>query len=264
MQTQLGYNPSILACNRAKGNPTWKFARTGAAIAPETLVNRSLFYPKTIEMESINDEPPLDELPLQESLDRTFREPIDEVRFGQAMATRLPIELEIGSGKGLFLTNAAKSDPSRFYIGLELAAKYAREAQSKLDRLKIANAVFIASDATRVIATEVPDESMVAVHVYFPDPWWKAKHKKRRVLSDETILHIQRVLKPHGELHFWTDVLDYYEIAIPRIVELTSLSGPLYVPEPTSAYSMDYRTHFERRTRLNGLPVYRARFVRNP
>jgi tRNA (guanine-N7-)-methyltransferase len=113
-----------------------------------------------------------------------------------------------------------------------------------------------------VIATEVPDESVVAVHVYFPDPWWKAKHKKRRVLSDETIVHIQRVLKPNGELHFWTDVLDYYEIAVPRIVELTTLAGPFYVPEPSSSHSMDYRTHFERRTRLNGLPVYRARFVR--
>jgi len=168
-------------------------------------------------MESIDQDSPVNDLPEHESLDRTFREPIDEVRFGQAIATLLPIELEIGSGKGLFLTNAAQSDPSRFFIGLELAAKYAREAQSKLERLKIQNAVFIASDATRVIATEVPDESLVAVHVYFPDPWWKAKHKKRRVLSDETIVHIERVLKPHGELHFWTDVLDYYEIAVPRI-----------------------------------------------
>lgn len=193
---------------------------------------------------------------------RSFRELIDETRFRRAMETKLPIELEIGSGKGLFLTNAARCNPEHFYIGLELAAKYAREAQSKLDRLKVQNAVFVASDATRVIATEVPDASVQAVHVYFPDPWWKAKHKKRRVLSDETILHIQRVLKPGGQLHFWTDVLDYYEIAVPRIMELTSLDGPFYVPEPVALHGMDYRTHFERRTRLNGLPVYRARFVR--
>jgi tRNA (guanine-N7-)-methyltransferase len=157
---------------------------------------------------------------------RSFRELIDETRFRQAMETKLPIELEIGSGKGLFLTNAARCNPEHFYIGLELAAKYAREAQAKLDRLKVQNAVFVASDATRVIATEVPEASVQAVHVYFPDPWWKAKHKKRRVLSDET------------------------------------LDGPFYVPEPVALHGMDYRTHFERRTRLNGLPVYRARFVR--
>ena len=197
-----------------------------------------------------------------EPLQRSFRDPIDESRFRSAMATSLPIQLEIGSGKGLFLTNAASTTSDHFFIGLELATKYAREAHAKIERLKIDNAAFIASDATRVIATEVPDESVVAVHVYFPDPWWKAKHKKRRVLSDETIVHIQRVLKPNGQLHFWTDVLDYYEIAVPRIVELTKLSGPFYVPEPTATHAMDYRTHFERRTRLNGLPVYRARFVR--
>ncbi|MFN6304914.1 MAG: tRNA (guanine(46)-N(7))-methyltransferase TrmB [Planctomycetota bacterium] len=197
-----------------------------------------------------------------EPLQRSFRDPIDESRFRSAMATSLPIQLEIGSGKGLFLTNAASTTSDHFFIGLELATKYAREAQAKIERLKIDNAAFIASDATRVIAAEVPDESVVAVHVYFPDPWWKAKHKKRRVLSDETIVHIQRVLKPNGQLHFWTDVLDYYEIAVPRIVELTKLSGPFYVPEPTATHAMDYRTHFERRTRLNGLPVYRARFVR--
>jgi len=210
-----------------------------------------------VSMESMDQESESTE-PLQ----RSFRDPIDESRFRTAMATRLPIQLEIGSGKGLFLTNAACANSNHFFIGLELATKYAREAQAKIERLELSNAAFIASDATRVIATEVPDESVVAVHVYFPDPWWKAKHKKRRVLSDETIVHIQRVLKPNGELHFWTDVLDYYEIAVPRIVELTTLAGPFYVPEPSSSHSMDYRTHFERRTRLNGLPVYRARFVR--
>ncbi|MFM8571965.1 MAG: tRNA (guanine(46)-N(7))-methyltransferase TrmB [Pirellula sp.] len=213
-------------------------------------------------MNSIQEESEGDESDGFETLNRLFRDPEDEVRFGQAIRATLPIELEIGSGKGLFLTNAAKAEPNHFFIGLELAAKYAREAQAKLDRLKIHNAVFIASDATKVIASEVPDRSVVAVHVYFPDPWWKAKHKKRRVLSDETILHIQRVLKPNGQFHFWTDVLDYYEIAVPRIVELTTLDGPFYVPEPTASHGMDYRTHFERRTRLNGLPVYRARFTR--
>ena len=194
-----------------------------------------------------------------------FRDEIDESRLTNCFRTQdkfagNPIELEIGSGKGLFLTNMAQKNPERFYIGLELATKYAREAQAKLERLRLTNAVFIACDAVAVMEKFVPDTSLSAVHVYFPDPWWKAKHKKRRVLSDATILNIERALKPKGELHFWTDVLDYYEFAVPRILELTKLQGPFYVPEPTASHSMDYRTHFERRTRLNGLPVYRARF----
>lgn len=191
-----------------------------------------------------------------------FCEAIDEQRLAMGLASSLPIELEIGSGKGLFLIRAAKENPNRTFIGMELATKYAREAQEKLDKENITNAVFLACDAVALMAQDVPDSSVVAVHVYFPDPWWKSKHKKRRVLSDETICNIERVLKPGGELHFWTDVLDYYEIAIPRIVELTKLKGPFYVPEPVAEHNMDFRTHFERRTRLNGLPVYRSRFVK--
>lgn len=189
-----------------------------------------------------------------------FCDPADASRFASAMASSSPIELEIGSGKGLFLTGAAQQRPDRTFIGLELATKYARDAQAKLDRLGVTNACFIACDAVAVIDRDVPDASLAAVHVYFPDPWWKSKHKKRRVLSDETIASIQRSLVHGGQLHFWTDVLDYYEEAVARIMELTQFRGPFYVPEPTATHAMDYRTHFERRTRLNGLPVYRARF----
>jgi tRNA (guanine-N7-)-methyltransferase len=189
-----------------------------------------------------------------------FCDPSDASRFENALASSLPIELEIGSGKGLFLTQAAQKEPQRTFIGLELATKYARDAHAKLERLGITNASFIACDAVAVIDRDVPDNKLAAVHVYFPDPWWKSKHKKRRVLSDETIIHIQRTLVAGGHLHFWTDVLDYYEEAVARIMELTSLRGPFYVPEPVAEHTMDYRTHFERRTRLNGLPVYRSRF----
>jgi tRNA (guanine-N7-)-methyltransferase len=189
-----------------------------------------------------------------------FCDAVDAARFEKAITSPLPIELEIGSGKGLFLTRAAQHQSDRMFIGLELATKYARDAQAKLERLEISNACFVACDAVAVIDRDVPDTSLTAVHVYFPDPWWKSKHKKRRVLSDETIANIQRTLLPGGEWHFWTDVLDYYEEAVARIMELTSFRGPFYVPEPSSSHSMDYRTHFERRTRLHGLPVYRARF----
>jgi len=189
-----------------------------------------------------------------------FYDHSEEARLRSGLQSPSELELEIGSGKGLFLTRAAREQPNRFFLGLELATKYAKQAQSKLESLGIANACFIACDAVAVMQHDIPDALLAAVHVYFPDPWWKSKHKKRRVLSDETILNIERALKPGGQLHFWTDVLDYYEEAVQRIDELTQLRGPFYVPESAASHSMDYRTHFERRTRLNGLPVYRARF----
>jgi tRNA (guanine-N7-)-methyltransferase len=203
-------------------------------------------------------------LPSDSSFRERFYDASDEERLQAALASSHPIELEIGSGKGLFLTRAALDTPQHIFIGMELATKYARESQARLEKQSISNACFIACDAVAVMQHEVKDASLHAVHVYFPDPWWKSRHKKRRVLSDGTILNIQRTLVPGGKLHFWTDVLDYYEEAVARIGELTRLAGPFYVPEPDATHDMDYRTHFERRTRLNGLPVYRARFEKTP
>lgn len=190
---------------------------------------------------------------------RYFREE-DHAVFLNWVKTEIPMELEIGSGKGLFLTNAANRTPSRRFVGLELAAKYALECQARVEKTGLLNAKFFACDAVAVLDQDVADCSLDAIHVYFPDPWWKSKHKKRRVLNEKTLCNIERTLKPSGSLHFWTDVLDYYESTLELIDQVTKLKGPFFVSEPPAAHDMDYLTHFERRTRRNGLPVYRARF----
>ncbi len=192
---------------------------------------------------------------------RFFREE-DQSVFVDWIKTDMPIELEIGSGKGLFLTNASKRSPNRRFVGLELAAKYALDCQSRVEKTGIPNAKFFACDAVAVLDQDVADDSLDAIHVYFPDPWWKSRHKKRRVLNEKSLCNIERTLKPSGSLHFWTDVLDYYEGTLELIDQVTKLKGPFFVSEPPAAHDMDYLTHFERRTRRNGLPVYRSRFTK--
>src|ERR1017187_9480069 len=92
-----------------------------------------------------------------------------------------PVELEIGSGKGLFLINAAKSGPGVNYLVIELSRKYAVYCAQRLARHDLPNAKVWCGDARLVLARLVPALSLRAVHVYFPDPWWKTRHKKRRV-----------------------------------------------------------------------------------
>jgi tRNA (guanine-N7-)-methyltransferase len=194
--------------------------------------------------------------------DRFFR-PTDPDRFRAALQFDGPIELEVGSGKGLYLTNTAPAQPATRFIGLELAAKYAFECQARAESKGISNLQFFACDACAVLDRDVQDASLSAVHVYFPDPWWKSRHKKRRVLNEATLVNIERTLQSGGSLHFWTDVLDYYESTLELIEQVTSLQGPFFVSEPVAKHDMDYRTHFERRTRRNGLPVYRSRFQKS-
>ena len=168
-----------------------------------------------------------------------------------------PLEIEVGSGKGLFLDNASAEFPDHNYLGIEVARRYARYTAARLARGQRTNARVLEGDAEQFLEAD----QVHAVHVYFPDPWWKKRHHKRRVMNDRFLRNVQRVLAPAGRLHFWTDVQDYYERTLERIAAVTSLQGPEQVCEHPVTHDLDYRTHFERRTRLQNLPVYRAEFV---
>ncbi len=171
-----------------------------------------------------------------------------------------PLEVEAGCGKGLFLAGAAAARPEHNFLGIELAVRYARFAAGRLAQRELANARMVQGDARRVFAELLPDNCLTAVHVYFPDPWWKAKHKKRRVLTEPFLRNIERTLLPGGTLHFWTDVEEYFNETLEILARATRLNGPLPVAEQQPEHDLDYRTHFERRMRLNGRPVYRSEF----
>ena len=181
-------------------------------------------------------------------------------RVSEQFGRDLPLEVEVGSGKGLFIQNAALSHPDRCFVGIEVMRKYARYCASRLARHELSNALMVQGDGLRVFREHLCDQTVSAVHVYFPDPWWKKRHKKRRVMNEPLLADVQRVLVPGGRLHFWTDVAEYYETSLELIARTTSLLGPLPVPEREATGDLDYRTHFERRTRLHAQPVYRAEF----
>lgn len=175
----------------------------------------------------------------------------------------VPLELEIGSGKGLFIRNAAIQNPSHDFIGIEIAYRYALTSAAQLSKRNINNALMVNGDAARILHEIVPDNSLHAIHVYFPDPWWKKAHKKRRILRKDVVLRIEQTLKTEGKFHFWTDVEEYYLTTLELLKQSTNLCGPFPVQETEASDDMDYRTHFERRTRLHEKPVYRTYFVKS-
>jgi tRNA (guanine-N7-)-methyltransferase len=173
-----------------------------------------------------------------------------------------PLEVEVGSGKGLFLAHASAAHPEADFLGIEISRKYARFAAARLARQDSANARVANADALRVFAELIPGESLASVHVYFPDPWWKARHKKRRVMNADFARDVERALVPGGRLHFWTDVEEYFQTTIDLLAAETRLAGPAVEEEAVPTNDLDYRTHFERRVRLGGGPVYRALFAK--
>ena len=175
-----------------------------------------------------------------------------------------PLEIEIGSGKGLFMASESTANPQRNFLGIEIIGKYAKHAAARLLRSGSrdhGNARMVAGNAEPLFEKRIPAGSLEAVHVYFPDPWWKKKHRKRRVVNEKSVRNYSAALREGGRLHFWTDVLDYFEDTVEMIAVLApELGVPIPEEEIEAEHDLDYRTHFERRSRKYHIPVYRVRY----
>ncbi len=171
-----------------------------------------------------------------------------------------PVEVEVGFGKGLFLVSAGTAHPDVNYFGVEIVRKYQMYAANRVARRRLTNVKTCCADAKRVLANHIPPGSVRTVHVFFPDPWWKTRHKKRLLFTDEFAAGVLRVLQPGGVLHFVTDVKDYFEMVTGLLAMLPAFRELPPPAENTPQHDMDYLTNFERKFRKEGRPIYRSRY----
>jgi tRNA (guanine-N7-)-methyltransferase len=170
-----------------------------------------------------------------------------------------PVELEVGFGKGLFLLTASEQHPEINYAGVEIERAYQLFTASRLTKRERSNVRVACADARLFLRDCVATASLQALHVYFPDPWWKKRHHKRRVFTAEFVEQAARVIRPGGRLCAATDVAEYYQIMCELLVGPPELRR-LPDPEPgTPAHDLDYLTNFERKFRKQGKQIYRLR-----
>jgi tRNA (guanine-N7-)-methyltransferase len=173
-----------------------------------------------------------------------------------------PVEVEVGFGKGLFLLNAVRARPGVNFLGVEIERKYQLFAANRLARHGLTNVRLACADARPLLRAWVPAASVQAVHVYFPDPWWKKRHHKRRVFTDDFAQQCARVLRPGGVLSVATDVEDYAAM-VREVVAVQTPLRELPPPEPSAAaHDLDYLTNFERKFRKQGKPIWRMRYAK--
>lgn len=178
-----------------------------------------------------------------------------------------PVEIEIGPGKGRFLLEASKQFPKINYIGVERAQKYVEITRERFKKYMrhfsidknsgmFENVRLAWTDANFFLTRYVPDESVQAYHIYFPDPWPKARQQKRRIFRNKDFLSaITRTLTLNdGRLYVATDFAEYFSEIQERLADLTSLKS---VPLNLSGYE-HITTNFEMKYRLEGREIYRA------
>lgn len=123
-----------------------------------------------------------------------------------------PVHIEIGSGKATFLVSQAQAQGEVNFLGIERARKYYRYSVDRIGRRDIKNVRIIRTDAAAFLADHVPDDSIECFHLYFPDPWPKKRHHKRRFLCPANIEHLLRCLKSCGRIRIATDHAEYFDV----------------------------------------------------
>ena len=184
------------------------------------------------------------------------------LRWAELFGNDNPVELEIGTGKGTFLTEQAKARPEVNFFGIEWANWYFHYAADRLRRNGCANARMVRAEALYFLDEFVPDESLSVLHVYFPDPWPKTRHHKRRLVQEPFLKQVERILVPGGRLQVVTDHKGYFEENIEPAVRASRLTVIDY-NRPGSAGEGEFvGTNFERKYRREGRPFYAIAAVR--
>lgn len=181
--------------------------------------------------------------------------PYDLTTWFDPETAKQPLELEIGSGKGTFLVNQAPQNQQINYIGLEYAKAYWRHAADRVRRHAVENVRMVHAEAGYFVRNYIADSLFQQVHIYFPDPWPKAKHNKRRLIQAPFLRELHRVLTTDGQIRLATDHEDYFHWMEDHTSQVDDLFERLPFVSPDSAGEGELvGTNFERKYRREGRP----------
>lgn len=175
----------------------------------------------------------------------------EQLNWNRLFGNEQPVELEIGCGKGAFLVHAASFRPQTNFAGIEVVRKYQFYTADRLARRHLTNAKIACTDARFALSWAIPIGSLDAVHLYFPDPWWKSRHQKRRIVTPEFLVWVIRALKPEGHFHLASDVPEYFAIS-----EELLAAQPLLQKRIDLGDERGVVTNFERKALVKGGAIH--------
>ncbi|WP_235726556.1 tRNA (guanosine(46)-N7)-methyltransferase TrmB [Methylocaldum szegediense] len=182
--------------------------------------------------------------------------------YGQIFGRSAPLLVEIGFGNGETLAQLASNQPQTNFIGIEVHRPGVAQLLSRLKERELTNVRIFCADAVEVLTTQIADGSLSGVNLFFPDPWPKKRHHKRRLVTPGFASLVARKLKSGGIFHAATDWEDYARHmldVLEQCEKFENVAGKAkFSPRP------EHRplTKFERRGRELGHDVWDLMFVR--
>ncbi|HEX3797116.1 MAG TPA: tRNA (guanosine(46)-N7)-methyltransferase TrmB [Verrucomicrobiae bacterium] len=182
---------------------------------------------------------------------------IERLDFASLFPTSQPLEVELGSGDGSFLVNYAKLHPERNFLGVERLLGRLRKLDRKARRAGLANLCGVRIESAYLVEYLLPPQSVSALHIYFPDPWPKRKHRKNRLINDRFTQIAHKVLAPKGIVYLRTDDEDYFNQMVTAFAANKDF-GLTETPEELSAVVTDFERNFHAR----GVGTLRAAYFK--
>jgi len=145
--------------------------------------------------------------------------------LSKAFVKPQPVVMEIGYGMGEATWQIAKDNPAINYLGVEVHMPGVGKLMARIEEFALTNVKLIERDVFEVFHYMIEDGALDGVHLYFPDPWPKKRHFKRRIVNQRFIAEVATKLKPGGYLHIATDWVPYAEWITEQFAEAGIFSG---------------------------------------
>ena len=166
-----------------------------------------------------------------------------------------PLEVELGSGDGSFLVEMAKLKPAHNFIGIERLLGRIRKLERKAQRGGLGNVRGVRIESSYFLEWLLPRHSAVAVHIYFPDPWPKRKHRRHRLINERFPVLAHQALLAGGKIYLRTDHQEYFE-QMTAVFDASPLFRPIETPQELSGVLTD----FEKEFLIRGVTTLRAAY----
>ena len=167
--------------------------------------------------------------------------------FAAAFGRRAPLVLEIGFGNGEQLLHSAQAEPQRDFIGIEVHKPGVGRLMNGLAEAGVGNVRLYNHDAVEVLEREIADGALAEVRIYFPDPWHKKRHNKRRLVQPAFLERLAAKVAAGGRLHLATDWADYALQMREALVATPAWRADAQHASESTRPPWRIETHFERR-----------------